>query len=196
MSCPASHHAEMEIPTFEPSVVTAGDTLTWRITLDDYPASAGWGLAYRLLNATGNINITATASGADHLVSIAAATSAAWASGDYRFTAWVTLGAERHTIKSGNLTVRPNVAALTTLDDRSPERRALEALQAAYITYLSNDQGHVAEYEIAGRKMKFRSAAEIWMQIERLKIEVSKQDAADRLAAGLPTRRRLLVRFN
>jgi hypothetical protein len=186
----------MEIPTSEPSVVTAGDTLTWRITLDDYPASAGWVLAYRLLNAAGNINITAAASGADHLVSIPAATSANWAAGDYRFTAWVTKSAERYTIKSGNLTVRPNVAALTTLDDRSPERRALEALQAAYITYLSNDQGHVAEYEIAGRKMKFRSAAEIWMQIERLKIEVSKQDTADRLAAGLPTRRRLLVRFN
>lgn len=186
----------MEIPTTEPARLTAGDTLTWQITLDDYPASAGWVLSYRLINAAGKIDITAGAAGDDHLVSVSASSSANWTAGDYRYSGWVTKGSERHTVRSGNLIVRPNVAALTTLDDRSPERRALDALQAAYIAYLSNDQGHVAEYEIAGRRMKFRSAAEIWQQIERLKIEVAKQDAADRLAAGLPTRRRLLVRFN
>lgn len=186
----------MEIPTSEPSVVVAGDTLSWRITLDDYPASAAWVLSYRLINATGKIDITAGASGDDHLVSVSAASSAVWSAGEYRYTAWVTKGAERHTVKSGTMRVRPNVAALNTLDDRTPEKIALDALRSAYVDYVSNNQGHVAEYEIAGRRMKFRSAAEIWMQIERLSVEVAKQTAAERLAAGLPARRRLLVRFN
>lgn len=196
MSRPPAHTGGMEIPTIEPSAVTAGDTLAWRIALGDYPASAGWVLAYRLINAAGKIDITAGASGADHLVSVSAATSASWAAGDYSWSAWVSRAGERYTVGAGRLTVRPNVAALNTLDDRSPERRALEALQSAYVDYVSNGQGHIAEYEIAGRRMKFRSSAEIWQQIERLKIEVKKQDDAARLAAGLKPRRRLLVRFN
>ena len=71
----------------------------------------------------------------------------------------------------------------------------LEALEACYLAYLTNGQGHVAEYDIAGRRMKFRNAAEIWQQIEKLKREVAAEDRAARIAAGLPSRRRVLVRF-
>ncbi len=186
----------MGIPTTVPSSITAGDTVAWQIALADYPASSGWSLSYRLINAAGKIDITSAASGADHLVNVAAATSAGWTAGEYDYLAVVTKAAERYTVGSGRITVKPNLAALTTYDGRTPERRALEALQAAYVDYLSNNQGHVAEYEIAGRRMKFRNSAEIWQQIERLKIEVKKQDDAAALAAGLKPKRRILVRFN
>ena len=43
--------------------------------------------------------------------------------------------------------------------------------------------------------MKFRNAAEIWQQIEKLKREVAAEDRAARIAAGLPSPRRVLVRF-
>ena len=144
----------------------------------------------------GKIDITSAAAGDDHLVNVSAATSAAWVAGDYDLLGVVTKAAERYTVSTGRVTIKPNLAALTTYDGRTPERIALEALQSAYIDYLSNNQGHVAEYEIAGRRMKFRNAAEIWQQIERLKIEVKKQDDAAAMAAGLKPKRRLLVRFN
>ena len=69
--------------TLEPSRVTAGDTITWLRSLADYPASAGWVLSYTLINSAAKISITATASGADHLVTVAAATSAAYTPATY-----------------------------------------------------------------------------------------------------------------
>lgn len=183
------------IPDTEPAAVTAGDTLIWSKTIPDYPASAGWSLAYVLVNAAGKIDINASASGDDYLVNISAATSAAYAAGEYAWQATVSKSGERHTVGTGRLSIAPNIAALVNYDARSNARKALEALESAYVAYLSNGQGHVAEYEIAGRRMKFRNAAEIWQQIEKLKREVAKEDAAARLAAGLGARRRVLVRF-
>ena len=66
------------IPTSEPESLVAGDTVTWQKTLSDYPASDGWVLSYRLINAAGNIDITSSASGDDHLVSVAATATAGW----------------------------------------------------------------------------------------------------------------------
>ena len=65
------------IPTTEPETITAGDSLTWKRTLADYPAGT-WTLKYRLINADGKIDLTATASGTDHLVSVAPDTSAVY----------------------------------------------------------------------------------------------------------------------
>ena len=64
--------------TTEPARVTAGDTIAWTKTLSDYPASAGWVLAYTLINAGAKITITAAASGDDHAVTVLAATSAGY----------------------------------------------------------------------------------------------------------------------
>lgn len=182
--------------TTAPTTIRSGDTVTWTISLTDYPASAGWSLSYVLINASAKIDISSTASGNDHLINVSAATTANWVAGEYSLIGVVSKGAERYTVASERITIQPNLAALTTYDGRTPERKALEALQSAYIDYLENKQGHIAEYEIAGRRMKFRNAAEIWQQIERLKAEVKKQDDAAALAAGLKPKRRILVRFN
>ncbi len=180
--------------TTEPASITAGDTAAWVKSLADYPASAGWVLSYTLINATTKITFSASASGADHAVSVAAATTANWAAGDYQYQAVVTKAAERYTVGTGRLTIAPNLAAATTLDARSTTRKMLEAAESAYLDYLTNKQGHVAEYEIAGRRMKFRNAAEIWQQIEKLKAQVRAEETAARLAAGLAPRNKLLVR--
>ena len=183
------------IPDTEPASVTAGDTFTWVKSIPGYPASEGWALSYVLINATSNIPLITTAAGDDYLVAISASATAAYAAGDYAWKSVVSKGAERYTVGSGRITIAPNIAALATLDNRSPARKALEALESAYVAYVSNGQGHIAEYEIAGRRMKFRNAAEIWQQIEKLKREVAQEDAAARLAAGLGGRRRVLVRY-
>lgn len=179
----------------EPTAITAGDTITWTRALPDYPASAGWVLSYTLLNAGFRAQFSSVPDGDAHRITQGAAITAQWPAGDYDWQATVALGADRFTIGSGRMTIQPDFANLVGLDNRSPARKALEALQSAYIEYLTNGQGHVAEYEIAGRRMKFRNAAEIWQQIEKLKREVAKEDAAARLAAGLGGRRRVLVRF-
>ena len=75
----------MAIPSVEPTAIIAGDTLAWTKSLADYPASAAWVLKYRLINAASKIDITATTSGADHLVSVAAAVTALYPVGLYTY---------------------------------------------------------------------------------------------------------------
>ena len=66
--------ATMAIVTTEPTSITAGDSVAWTRSLSDYPASAGWSLAYTLINAAAKITINASAAGDDHAVSVSAAT--------------------------------------------------------------------------------------------------------------------------
>ena len=62
-----------DIPTTEPSVVTAGDTVKWTRALAEYSAADGWTLKYKLANLEGSFDVNASASGADHAVIVTAA---------------------------------------------------------------------------------------------------------------------------
>lgn len=181
------------VPTSEPSSVVAGDTLTWRKTLADYPATT-YTLKYRLINAAGKIDITASADGTDHLVTVTSTTSASYTAGDYAWTAWVEKTGERYTVGSGTMEVKANIAALTTLDGRSDAAKILDQLMAAYTAYTASN-GVVAEYQIGDRRMKYRSAAEILEQIDRWKAVVAAEKRAERISAGLGGGNKLRVRF-
>jgi len=182
-------------PTTEPAYIQAGDTTTWQKTIADYPASAGWVLSYRLINAQAVITITATASGDDHLVNIPAATTAAYTAGVYTWVAYVSQGADRYTLAKGSVTVQPDLAAKTAgFEARSTAQKALDDLRAALLGWLSTS-GHVQEYEIAGRRMRFATAADIQARIGIAEREVARENAAQRLAAGLPAANRIYVRF-
>lgn len=185
----------MTIPTTEPASLQAGDTLRWQRSLPDYPASDGWVLSYRLINAAARIDIVAAADGDTHSVLVPATTSASYAAGDYTWTAHVTRATERYTVGRGALRVLPDLAAATTnADGRTPAQRALADLRTALLGWLSS-QGHVAEYEIAGRRMRFASAAEIQTRIAIAEREVSREAAALGLAGSAQTARRVLVRY-
>jgi hypothetical protein len=174
-----------EIPTVEPTQITAGDTLTWQRSLSDYPASAGWVLSYALTNADGQILITATASGDDHLVSVAAATTAAYVVGTYAWQAYVTKTTERYMVGSGTLAVLPNLAVQGAgYDGRSWAQQQIDAIER-WMT--SHDQA-VAEYQIAGRAMKYWEPAKLLALRDSFKAEVARSTAA---SAGT----RLVVRF-
>jgi hypothetical protein len=181
------------IPTVEPASVVAGDTVTWSKSLSEYPATV-WTLKYRLLNAAGKIDITATASGTDYLVSVSSTTSAGWAAGDYDYLAWVEKAGERVSVGSGRITVKPNLAALNTYDGRSPARKIYEGLLAAYQTAVTA-RAFVAEYEIAGRRMKFNNKSDWLVELNHWKAQVAAEDRAEKIADGLGGGARVLVRF-
>jgi hypothetical protein len=106
----------------------------------------------------------------------------------------VETATERVTVGSGTIRVLPNLAALTTYDARSDAALIVDQLMAAYKTYTAS-QGHVAEYEIAGRKMKYRSSAEILDALNHWKAILAAEKRAERMAAGLGGGNKLLVRF-
>lgn len=180
-------------PTTEPATVVAGDTITWQKTSSDYPAST-WTLKYRLLNAAGKIDITAGSSGTDHLVSVSSATSANWVAGDYDYIAWVEKAGERYTLGQGRITVTANLAAANTFDGRTDARVIYDALIAAYKSAAAS-RAYVAEYEIAGRRMKFDGKADWLTEINYWKAQVIAEDRAAAIAAGLGSSNRVLVRF-
>ena len=118
----------MATPTTEPDLIVAGDTAKWLRSLDDYPASGSWVLSYTLVSAAQRYTFSATASGADHLVTVAATTTATWVAGTYTWRAQVSKAGEVYTVGTGSLTVRPSFATAT--DGRSHARRTLEAIEA------------------------------------------------------------------
>jgi len=168
------------IPTSEPPFLTAGDTWTWTRSFPDYPASSGWELSYALTSSTAQVAITASASGDDHLVSVAAAITAAYTAGDYSWQAYVTLDAERYMVDSGRVTVRPNLAAASSGYDG-----------------LATGDPTAAEVQIEGRALKYFPILDLHKLRYRLQAEVANEQAAERARElGLDPRRykiRLMV---
>lgn len=180
--------------TSEPSRVTAGDTVTFIKSLPDYPATASWVLSYTLINASTKITFTASASGADHLVTVAAATTAVWAAGTYTWLAVVTKALERYTVGQGSIVISPNLAAASTFDTRSNAKKTLDAVNTALESYGSRAYLHM--YEINGRRQQFHTPGEFLAFRSRLMAEVAREDNAVRIAAGLSPKNQIAVRFN
>lgn len=164
------------VPTTEPQTIRAGDFITWLKTLSDYPADAGWALAYTLINGSTKITINAAASGADHLVSVAAGTSAAYAAGSYIWMARVTKAAEIYTVDTGSLTIQPNLAALTTFDGRSHAKVMVEAIEAAIQGRASSVQLRMA---INNRSIEYLSPTELIKWLSFYRAEVAKEAQAE-----------------
>ena len=180
-----------DTPTIEPSSVNAGDTWRWTRSLADYPASAGWALSYTLINASAKITVNASASGDDHAVTVAAATTAGYAAGTYDWRARVSRAGEVYTVGEGRLTVR-NAFSAATFDARTHARKTLDAIEAVIEGRASSS---TAEYTIAGRSLKHIPVADLLALRDKYRAEVLREDAAAAVAAGLPDRRRVFVRF-
>lgn len=182
----------MTVPTTEPTAITAGDTIAWTRSLADYPASSGWTLSYALRSATGMIDITASASGADHAVSVAASVSKTWTPGTYAWAAFVTKAAERYEVARGEILVRPNLAQAAPLDDRTHARKVLDAIEAVIEGRASKDQ---EEYTIGDRSLKRTPIVELIRLRGVYRGEVRREQQAQAIAKGLSSGANIFVRF-
>lgn len=182
------------VQTREPATVVAGDTVAWRKTLADFPASEGWVLKYRLINSAGKIDITASADGADHAISVPAATTATWSPGTYTWQSRVEKGVERYSVEQGSITIGADLAAQAAgYDTRSTAKKTLDLIDAALIAHGST--AWTQEYEIAGRKMKFKNVSDFLALRDRLRAEVARETATERMRSGLGSKTKILVRF-
>ena len=164
--------------------LAAGTTLKFTVSLADYPASAGWVLAYRLAPRVSGtaIDISSTASGDDHLVNVAKATTAAWAAGAYGVVAWVDNGTDRFNVASegGEIAITPNPATLGAgVDQRSSAEIALSNVQALLQGKASSG---VQYYTINGRQLGSYSLPDLMRLESKLKADVDRE----RVAAGRP----------
>ncbi len=179
--------------TTEPTSFTAGDTVSWTLSLPDYPASAGWVLQYTLINGTDKFQFAAAASGNDHVVTVAAATTATYPAGTYTWQSTVTLGTVRHTVGTGRILVQPNLAAATTLDARSTARKALDAADAALADY--GAKAYLTSFSIGGRTQTFNKPGEFLAWRDKLKAEVAREENAEKLRAGISGSNTVRINF-
>lgn len=180
----------LQTPQTEPARLIAGDTARWSRLLAGYPASAGWLLSYELVNAGAQIGFGSSALGMSHLVNVPAAVTAGWAPGAYAWRARATLGADVFTVGSGQMQIEP--AFSTALDARSHARRTLQAIED---TLEGRASSATAEYQIAGRSLKYIPIAELLVLRDRYRRDVAAEDAAARMAAGLGNPGRIYTRF-
>lgn len=161
------------IPSVEPTVFRAGDSLVFTVSEPDYPASDGWALGYTLINSAGKITFTSSASGDDHAVSVAAATTAAWTAGRYQWSARATLSGESHTARSGEIEILPDPATAAAYDTRTHARRTLDALEA----WIEGHDMAVANYRIGDRQMQYIPIGELITLRSRYRAEVRREEA-------------------
>ena len=177
-------------------VLIVGDTLDFGTVVPGYLATDGYTLVYRLIPRVSGaaITITALADGDNYRVAEPPATTALWTAGEYSWSAWVEKTGERYSVDSGTVTLKEDPAVVAAYDGRSFARKMVDGLEAALLAY-SSSGGHVAEYEIAGRRMKYASKAEIVSDLSHWKATVWREDAAAKMAAGMPNPRQIRVRM-
>jgi hypothetical protein len=176
-----------------PDKITAGDSVAWEKSFSDYPANDGWSLSYVLVNADGQITITASASGLAHLVDLASADTLGWVAGDYRYQAYVTKATERYTVDSGGVEIAANFSAATTGLDARPHCFIMrDALRAMSQDKASEDQ---LSLSINNRSISFLSPVEVrdWLgYYEDLCVRHERKERAEQ---GKPTGQQVKTRF-
>jgi hypothetical protein len=190
-----------EYATTEPESFTAGDLVAWKreaaalvIPTGEAPkASAGWALTYALVKTGARIAITAAASGDDHLVSIAAATTAGYAAGTYAWQAYVTKTTERYLVGSGTIRILPNFAAAAGGHDaRSHVKRVLDAIEAKLEARASKEQEQMV---VGGQVVGMMPIHRLLEWRDRYRAAYENEQAAERVANGLGSGKQVLVRF-
>lgn len=115
-----------------PSKITAGTSVSWMISLPDFPAPDGWTLTCTLVSPSAQIQVTSTPSGNDHLFEVPLAESTDWIAGKYSWQSHISNGSERYQVDSGSVEILDDYADATTgKDTRTWIDTAIEALQAA-----------------------------------------------------------------
>jgi len=181
------------IPSIEPDRVALGDSWVWKRYFADF-LPATWTLTYALVNASGQIAITASDNGDGfHLVEVAAATTAGYTAGTYNWQAYVTSGTERYQVGRGVIEVKSNYAVEAGgLDDRSHVKATLDALEATILGKASKDQRSVT---LNGVSLESMSSEDLLNWYDRYKTMYQQELDANKIAAGLGSGRRILTRF-
>ena len=109
-----------------PSTHTAGDSFAALLDGTTYPASAGWAATLVLIGPARH-TLAAAASGDDHAVSVAGASTATWPPGAYAMRAMYSKAADRYSVELGSLAVAANPAAI---DDIAVFKAAMDTFEA------------------------------------------------------------------
>ena len=183
-----------------PAELTAGDSYTWEDSsasdnLGNSISAPTWTLYYAIRGAIA-LTLTATTSGSNWSTSISAAQSATLLPGEYSWQAYATSGSERKTLGQGTIKIKQNLAAVgsANFDGRSQIKKDLDSVQAAIRAIIAG--GAVQEYAIGNRSLTKMKMEDLLTLESKLKVDLSREQTADKIAQGLGSPKNLFVRFN
>jgi len=187
----------VNIAETEPAKIISGDLIQWKRTdLGTDYANGSYTLKYSArLEGTGSteIQITASASGDDYLISVGQSTTASYTVGIYRWQMYITRNSdsERLTLDTGTFEVVANRDAATT-DPRSHARIMVEKIESLLEGRADAD---VASYSIAGRSLTKLSIDELMTWRDRYKAEYLRELRRERALNGEGSGAQVKVRF-
>ena len=186
-----------DIAETEPASFVAGDTVIWKRTdlHDDYPV-ASYALSYTArLEGSGSTNFSATASedSTGYTVTLAAATTAGFTTGVYRWQAYITRASDsaRVTVDDGRFEVLAN-RSTSTADPRSHAKIMLDKIESILQGRADAD---VATYTINGRSLTKLTIEELMMWRDRYRAEYRAEQRAEKIANGDGVASKIVVRF-
>lgn len=178
----------------EPKQIRAGDSISWTETGGDHPAPT-WTLKYYVRGEGGKLDITATASGTDHLVALTASQTASLKPGIYGYQGRFENGSNITTLddKVGTFEVLANLALTPDgLDQRSHVRIVRDALQAAIEGRATKAQESIT---IAGRAIAYLKPAELRLEWKHYDHFVKDEERAEKMKKGMKSGKNIQVRF-
>jgi len=181
------------IPSIEPTIIVAGDTVQWTKSIPDYPATDGWTLTYdfQLPGSTASpITFNASSSGAGYSVTLAKGTTDDWTTpGDYLWTSTVGNGTARHTVERGTVTIVSDPAAAYGATHAT---RTLAIIELALEGRLPRG---LEMYTIGGQQVQRISSEALSRLRDKYKAEVKAEIDAARVASGLASHKTMWARF-
>ena len=171
----------------------AGDTWAWTKALADYPASAGWSLSYafRLQQGSGLLDITASASGDNFAITVAASNTSALKSGIWLWASYVTLAGARYSVGTGTLTVKPNLALITFDTDLRSD--AKQAYDNALVAWKKVSMGQTVM--LNDRTYTQFTITELIKYVDRCKADYARELQGEAVAAGLSAGNKIKTSF-
>lgn len=151
--------------------LSVGTYWSWTESLSDYPASDYTLKIYLRQGSAAAKTITASASGDDHVIEEAAATTANYAFGDHTYQAVAENkedATKKYEVERGRIHIYPNLSADTT-DPRGP----WEKIYAALSTALQNMAGReFASVSINGKAVTYQTRAELIRDLQFAKVQM------------------------
>lgn len=174
----------------------AGDTWTWTWSHAEYPASAGWVVAWRVVGTGIALDITTAADGDAHVATASATATAALtvaaAGVACTLVGWATKAGERFEVYRAAIAVLPNPATITG-DIRGQAARLLAAVDAMLAGRATKDQ---QSYKIGERELTRIPVDELLALRDKVagwaKIEAKAEAAAQGRPRGSMVRVRMV----
>lgn len=171
-----------------PANLVAGDTWSFALTDSEHSAPV-WSANIYFENAAGSFSAASADDGENHSFVIAAATTATYAHGSYKWFIRVNDGTTLLTVAQGWIDIAPNPASSVAHDHRSFARKTLDDLETYLRTRAMTAQLSIA---IRDRSISRDDIAELRAWRTELRNEVRAEQSAANGGKG----RNIKVRFN